>query len=128
VKKGVTKYAGSIGAAVLGKFCPICYPATGAFLSAIGAGVAVTIVVLKVMLVLFLAIALLGLWRSGRTHHNRWPMWIAVASAVLIYAGKYFIPYDTVFYAGVLGFVIAIITDIRSARITAACTACIKSV
>jgi len=126
-KTAALNYIGGIGSVILGKFCPICYPAVGFFLASIGFSFAAITAVLKGLLIIFLAIGLLGLWRSGRVHRKPWPVLCAIPSAVLIYAGKYIWPVDLLFYGGILGLVIALILDIslvRAARVVPSCPAC----
>jgi len=55
----------------VGKICPVCYPAIGAFLTAMGLGLALKAAVMKVLLILFLGMGVLGLRRSGREHGGR---------------------------------------------------------
>ena len=124
VKKGFLNYLGTIGSIVIGKVCPVCYPAIGAFLTAMGLGFALKTAVMKSLLILFLAIGVLGLWRSGREHGKRWPLWIAIASALVIYTGRYIRPDEMIFYTGVVGLVTAVVVDIWSRRGRAQCGAC----
>jgi len=123
-KRGFLNYAGTIGSVVLGKICPVCYPAIGAFLTAMGLGFALKTAVMKVMLLFFLGLGVLGLWRSGRTHHNRWPLWIAIASGLVIYTGKYIRPDEMIFYTGVAGLITAVVMDIWFKRGKAPCGVC----
>lgn len=67
-------YVGSLGSIGIGKFCPVCYPAIGAFLTAAGLGFVVSAIVLKGLLILFLGLGILGLWRSYRIHKNLMPL------------------------------------------------------
>jgi len=88
-----------------------------------GLGFAVKEAVMKVLLIFFLGLGVLGLWRSGRAHGNRWPVWIAIASGLVIYTGRYLRPDEMIFYTGVAGLITAVVMDIWSKRGKAPCTA-----
>lgn len=111
-----------------GKLCPVCYPVVGAFLSAIGVGIATQVTVLKGLLLLFLGIGLWGLWRSHRVHRKLLPFLLAILSAILLYTGKYLLPFTSIFYVGIAGLIIAVILDIRAAKTGTVCTDCEKKV
>ncbi len=117
-------YFGTIGSVAIGKICPVCYPAIGAFLTAMGLGFALKTAVMKVMLILFLGIGVLGLWRSGRAHGKMLPLWIVIASGVVVYTGRYIRPGEMIFYVGVAGLVTAVVMDIWFKRGKAPCGAC----
>lgn len=123
-KAGASNYIGSIGSMAIGKFCPVCYPAIGAFLASTGLGFVAGTAVLKGLLVMLLGLGLFGLWRSRRAHRKPWPMLSAIPSALFIYAGKYVWPDEMFFYAGVLGLITALALDIWSIRSVSACPAC----
>ena len=124
VKKGLLNYLGTIGAVVIGKICPVCYPAIGAFLTAMGLGFALRAAVMKSLLILFLGTGVLGLLRSGRGHGNFWPLWIALASALVVYTGRYIRPHENLFYAGAAGLLVAVAMDIRARSGRARCGSC----
>lgn len=66
---------GSFGSASTVGLCPICIPAIGAFLSAIGLGFLINEAVLKPVLLIFLAIALFGyFWSYLKEHQNILPL------------------------------------------------------
>jgi len=123
-KKGFLSYFGTIGSVVLGKICPVCYPAIGAFLTALGLGFALKTAVMKVMLIFFLGLGVLGLRRSGREHGKKRPLLIAIASGLVIYTGKYIRPDEMIFYIGVAGLITAVVMDIWFKRGKAPCGAC----
>lgn len=83
MKQGFFHYIGSIGSIGIGKFCPVCYPFVGAFLTAMGLGFLVSAAVLRGLLVLFLCIGIMGLWRSYKAHKNLMPLVTGSLSSVL---------------------------------------------
>lgn len=119
-------YIGGIGSIGIGKFCPVCYPVVGAFLSAIGLGFAVSAVVLKGLLVLFLCIGILGLWRSYRAHRNLMPIVTGSVSSLVLYTGKYLLVEDAIFYTGIIGLLGAVIWDMKVKR-AVPCPACVEN-
>jgi hypothetical protein len=83
-------FVGSIFSAVTVGFCPICIPAFGAFLSAIGLGFLVREEVLKPLLLIFLGIALSGmLWSYFKEHRRISPFIFGVVFSVGLYLGRY---------------------------------------
>ncbi len=122
-----SNYLGSIGSVLLGKFCPLCYPVIGGFLTAIGFGFVVKAAILKGLLLILLAVGFGGLWRSHKTHGNPWPIRIALPAAILLYMGKYHWPEVAVFYIGILGLIGAVTWDFFSDRSDVPCPACENS-
>ena len=123
MKQRFFNYIGSIGSIGIGKFCPVCYASVSAFLTAIGVGFVVSTVVLKGLLTLFLCIGILGLWRSYKTHKNLIPLVTCLLSSVFIYAGKYLLLNNIVFYLGIIGLVGTVILDMKIKRVIP-CSAC----
>ncbi len=113
MKRWFTKYAGSVGSILVGKFCPVCYPVIGTFLTSIGAGFIIKSAVLKGLFVLFLGIVVFGLWCSRRVHRDPWPIRIALISSVVLYAGRYILQEDILFYTGAVGLILAMVWDIK---------------
>lgn len=128
MKSGVINYFSGIGSLALGKFCPLCYPVVGSFLSYIGVGLAVSAAVLQGLLIVFLVITVFSFWSSAKIHNNKWPLLAASLSVLLIYAGKYMETGVMVFYGGALGLVVAAIVDIRLVIGRRPCPACRESV
>lgn len=94
-KKGVFSSIGAFGSSLAIVLCPICIPAIGAFLSAIGLGFMVQEKVLEPILIVFLVIALLGLaWSSWKGHKKLGPLLLGLVMAVIMYIGRYvyFVP------------------------------------
>lgn len=113
MKQRFFNYIGSIGSIGIGKFCPVCYPSVGTFLTAIGLDFLADIVVLKWLLVLFLGIGILGLCRSYKAHRNLMPFVTGSLSSVFIYAGKYLLLNNVIFYTGIIGLLGAVIWDMK---------------
>ncbi len=82
---------GSIFASLTVGFCPLCIPAVGAFLSAIGLGFLVRGSSEKFLIIGFLFIALFGFfWSYLKEHRNIWPLILGVIFAVGLYVSRYF--------------------------------------
>ena len=97
------------GIALLPKaFCPLCWPAYAAGLSALGIGfVPLTTAYLLPLttVVLFLGVSVL---RVGAEHlGERWPVAVAMASALLILIGKFGAESSVLLSSGVVGFTVA---------------------
>jgi len=89
-KKGFLATIGSIGAGMTVGLCPVCIPAIGAFLASIGLGFMGEEIVLKPLLILFLAIALFGyFWSYLKVHNNIYPFLVGTVMAVGLYIGRY---------------------------------------
>lgn len=119
-----SNYVGNVGSALLGKFCPLCYPAIGGFLSAVGLGFTVNAIVIAGLLIILLATGFLGLWRSFKIHKNPWPVRIALPSALFLFTGKYILDATLLFYAGVIGLISAVLWDMLTAKAWSKCSVC----
>lgn len=81
---------GSLGSAITVGLCPVCIPAIGAFLSAIGMGFLVKEAVLQPLLIGFLAITLFGLFWSYLKEHKRiLPFLLGIVMAAGLYVSRY---------------------------------------
>ncbi|MGE3760304.1 MAG: MerC family mercury resistance protein [Pseudobdellovibrionaceae bacterium] len=81
---------GSLGSAITVGLCPVCIPAIGAFLSAIGLGFLVKETVLQPLLIGFLGITLFGLFWSFLKEHKRiWPFLLGIVMAVGLFVSRY---------------------------------------
>jgi mercuric ion transport protein len=97
---------GSIGAAASVAFCPVCYPAIGAVMAAVGLGFVVDEVVLMPLLIGLIALSWFGLfWSYHREHHYLTPLMIALASGAALLVGRYFWFNQPLMYAGIAGMV-----------------------
>ncbi|MBC76157.1 MAG: hypothetical protein CME64_09090 [Halobacteriovoraceae bacterium] len=90
-KKGVMLGAfASAGSGAMALFCPMCFPAVGAFLASAGLGFAVQGHVLRLVLVFTLVLANLGfLWSYLKKHHNIWPFIFGSMASFAMYIGRY---------------------------------------
>lgn len=113
MKQRFMNYAGGFGSILIGKFCPVCYSVISVFLTSIGAGFIIKSAVLKGLLILFLVIGVFGLWRSRKVHRDPWPIRIALISSVVLYAGRYNLQEDILFYIGAVGLILAMVWDIK---------------
>ncbi len=123
----IANYIGSIGSIAVGKFCPICYPLVGGFLTALGLGFLVEAGVMKIVLVGFFVAGLLGLWRSKRVHGDIRPLILGGISSVLLYVGKYVTGDDVIFNVGIAGLIAALIIDLKITR-AQGCKSCGKTI
>jgi len=81
---------GSLGSAITVGLCPVCIPAIGAFLSAIGMGFLVKESVLQPLLVVFLVVTLFGLFWSYLKEHKRIaPFLLGIVMAIGLYVSRY---------------------------------------
>lgn len=69
--------------------CPLCIPALGALLASIGLGIALKLEVLKGILILFLAVAVISLGWSLRVHKQWRIFFLGLTGALLIYVGRH---------------------------------------
>lgn len=110
-KRSYSANLGSIFSAILVGFCPACIPAIGAFLSSIGLGLLISEAILKPLLVVFLAVAILGyFWSYWKEHHNIFPLLSGILMAVSLYIGRYIyidnLLNPILMYGGVTGIII----------------------
>ncbi len=83
-------FIGSIGSAVTVGLCPVCIPAIGVLLSAIGMGFLAQEAVLKPLLISLLAFTVAGLaWSWIKEHRRPGALLAGAVSAVLLYTGRY---------------------------------------
>lgn len=88
--KTLLSMLGSLGSAITVGLCPVCIPAIGAFLSAIGMGFLVKEAVLQPLLIGFLAITLFGLFWSYLKEHKRIsPFLLGIVMAAGLYVSRY---------------------------------------
>jgi mercuric ion transport protein len=103
---GILSTVGAVGSASAVAFCPICYPAIGTFLAAIGLGVVVSEAALRSLVLALLALGWFGLWWSYRREHGRvLPLALGVAAGAALFAGRYVWFTPPVMYAGVAGMI-----------------------
>ncbi len=69
--------------------CPVCIPAIGAFLAALGLGFAVSTAFLQPALIVLLLINLATLARSAFLHRHGWVLAAGLAGSAAIYTGRY---------------------------------------
>jgi mercuric ion transport protein len=82
----VKAYLDKIGplGTILTALCCIGTPGLLAFLSAIGVGFLINDAILLPLLVIFLAISVMGLYSSIKTHGNRWPLILGGTSSIFV--------------------------------------------
>ncbi len=89
-EKTLLSLVGSLGSAITVGLCPVCIPAIGAFLSAIGMGFLVKDAVLQPLLVGFLVITLFGLfWSYLKEHRRISPFLLGIVMAAGLYVSRY---------------------------------------
>jgi len=109
---------GSFGSALIIGLCPVCIPAIGAFLSAIGLGFVVSEAFLFPLLIVFLAITIGGLfWSFLREHHVIWPLVGGVLMGFALYFGRYVyfnsLLNNFLMYGGIIGIVAVNLWNLR---------------
>jgi hypothetical protein len=118
---------GSVFSGLTVGFCPVCIPAIGAFLSAIGMGFLAQESVLKPLLLVFLAITLSGfVWSYLREHGRLGPLVVGTIFAVGLYISRYVYLGDTInpslMYGSIAGIVAVSFWNIRLKRKFACCS------
>jgi len=119
----------SFGSALTVGLCPICIPAIGSFLSAVGLGFLVSEVVLLPILIGFLLLTVGGLlWSYLKEHRNIYPLVTGILMAVSIYIGRYVYLGATVnavlMYGGIVGIMAVTIWNL-TLRKKAGCSHCV---
>ncbi|MEO8718288.1 MAG: MerC domain-containing protein, partial [Burkholderiales bacterium] len=79
-----------VGGSAFAALCCLGFPALLAILSAIGLGFLIRDAVLIPMLVVFLAIAVYGLYDGMRRHRHRMAFGVGVVAALLLFASIWF--------------------------------------
>lgn len=83
-------FFGSVGSVVTVGLCPVCIPAIGALLTALGVGFLAQEAVLKPLLILLLALTVAGLgWSWLKEHRNPTAFLAGILFAITLYAGRY---------------------------------------
>ncbi len=128
-KDGFFSTIGSFGAAFTVGLCPVCIPAIGTFLSAIGLGFLVTESVLHPLLIVFLALNIAGLhWSAAKKHGNYLPLLFGIIAGGALYIGRYIFitgPLNmTLMYGGILAIIGVSIWNLRLKKNTK-CPACL---
>lgn len=130
-KSSLLTTIGSFGSALTIGLCPVCIPAIGAFLSAIGLGFLINETVLKPVLLIFLAIALFGyFWSYLKEHKNILPFIVGSLMAIALYVGRYVYISGTLnlilMYGGLIGIMAVSIWNWRLRKNSKNCASCGK--
>ena len=124
IKSKALNWVGSIGSALTVGFCPICIPAIGSFLSAIGMGFLVNESVLKPIVFVFILISSFGFyWSYKKEHQNIYPVIFGVLFGVGIYLSRYVFMNFYVMYASIVGLLGISIWNLKLKKV-AKCGAC----
>lgn len=129
--KGVLVSAiGSFGSALTVGLCPLCIPAIGAFLSALGLGFLVQTSVLLPLLIGFLAINMGGLlWSYVKEHGNILPLVGGILTGAALYIGRYVylgaLINQILMYGGIAGIIAVSFWNLRL-RKKVTCPACVS--
>lgn len=110
IKSSIFSTLGPLGSAVTVGLCPVCIPAIGAFLSALGLGFMINETVLKPLLIALLLVNLGGLlWSYFKEHRNILPVVVGVLTGISLYVGRYVYFGVTanmvLIYGGILGII-----------------------
>jgi len=92
-----------LGAAFLAKAaCPLCYPAIGSVLSAVGLGFLFEGPYFIILAGLFLAVAIFGLAYRAKSRHGYGPLGLGLAGIALLILGRVVLSLDWLMYLGVV--------------------------
>jgi len=131
-KAGVIAQIGSIASAITVGFCPICIPAIGAFLSAVGLGFLVRESVLKPVLIAFLLLTVGGLyWSYRKEHRNILPFLFGALLALALYISRYVYlgsRLNSILMWGSITGIVAVSVWNLTLRKSGACAACATNV
>jgi len=119
---------GSFGSAFTAGLCPVCIPALGAFLTAIGLGFLVQEAVLKPLLVGFLFLAVGGFaWSYFKVHKKLLPLIFGALFAIGVYIGRYVIigtlVNSIILYGSIAGIIAVSIWNLKLKK-NVPCTSC----
>jgi mercuric ion transport protein len=124
IKSKVLNWVGSLGSALTVGLCPICIPAIGSFLSAIGMGFLVNESVLKPIVIVFILISSFGFyWSYKKEHKNVYPVVFGIFFGVGIYLSRYVFINFYMMYASIAGLLGISIWNLKLKK-TANCGAC----
>lgn len=121
-------FFGSVGSVVTVGLCPVCIPAIGALLSALGVGFLAQEAVLKPLLILLLALTVAGLaWSWLKEHRNPAAFIAGILSAIALYAGRYVYfgggVNEIVEFTGMAGLIVATAWNLKLRR-QKSCSSC----
>lgn len=127
---GLLSAIGSLGSAITVGLCPICIPAFGAFLSAIGLGFLVNESILYPVLLIFLSTTIGGLfWSYRKEHGNIFPLILGILSGTAIYIGRYIylgaLINQVLMYGGIVGIIGVSLLNLKL-RKQRACPSCVS--
>ena len=129
-KKSWLATLGSFGSAITVGFCPICIPAIGALLSAIGLGFLVNETVLQPLLIVFILLAWFGYaWSFMKEHRVVYPLILGVLAGISLYVGRYVylggLLNAVLMYGGVIAMIGASVWNILLRKRGASCPNCV---
>lgn len=129
-KSGFVSTFGSFGSALTVGLCPICIPAIAAFLSSVGLGFLVSEAVLLPVMLVFLALALGGLfWSYLKEHRNIGPFVLGILMGLSLYLGRYVyfgsLINPVLMYGGIAGIIAVSLWNLKL-RKQAGCSACVS--
>lgn len=126
-KKSVLAAAPGVAIALLPKvFCPACWPAYAAALSALGLGFLMQERYLLPITVAALALATLGIAYRARMRRGYAPTIVAAVGALLLVVGKFVLDSTAATYAATAVFAAAAVWNARPSRRGSACAACVS--
>lgn len=99
------------GGTVFAALCCLGFPALLSVVSAVGLGFIVNDAVLMPLLVVFLAVALLGLYLGTLHHHNPWALILGAASVAALFS-VFIVPFPFLIYAGIADLVAASVLNV----------------
>jgi len=129
-KSKILNFVGSVGSSVTVGLCPVCIPAIGGLLSAIGLGFMVQEAVLKPLLIVLILFALFGFyWSYIKEHKNIWPLIMGIPLGISLYVGRYVYIGSTInivlMYGGIAGILTVSVWNLKLKK-KSGCPSCIE--
>ena len=122
IKSKLLNWVGSLGSTFTVGFCPICIPAIGSFLSAIGMGFLVDESILKPVVLVFLGISTFGFyWSYKKEHQNIYPVVLSIIFGAGIYLSRYVFINFSVMYVAMAGLLGVSVWNLRLKRKCSSC-------
>jgi hypothetical protein len=124
---GIAGIAPSVLLALLPKLtCPLCWPAYGAALSALGLGFVDYTPYLLPLTALFIAVSLGALAWTARARGDVWPVALGALGGAGLLLGRFALESDVLTYAAIAVLVVAPFMALRRRR-EAACPSCVPT-
>lgn len=101
---------------LIGVFCPACIPALAVLLPTIGLGFLASLTVSRILLLVAVGLALLGLHLSALVHRRHAPFLIGLIAAMALIAGRSFLLDRVMIWIASAGLIVAAVWDYACRR------------